>query len=115
MATFPDKPTHKHDGTPKPLLIATEHREFVFGFCYQDDVHADTIELHDAKLILLWKDVEGGVEGLAHQGPNVMCFITEPVPVAVMDSIVLVYLCTAEAVEQWAEVEPLGRSVGFEV
>ena len=51
----------------RPVLVTTEYRGVFFG--YAEDTSGDTITLTNAKNCIYWPSANGGLGGLASEGP----------------------------------------------
>ena len=75
------------------VCCGTNGRAVVFGECEADPVTGGPVTLHNARMVLYWPSVCGGLFGLAANGPKEGLRLTEAVRVTAM-----------EAVRQWLSV-----------
>ena len=102
--TVPNKPTIH---SPIPVVIWTDKRGVIFGYC--TDTSARPITLTNARMCLYWPASVGGVFGLCDIGPNDESKISAVLPSAVFEGVTGVATVTAKAEEAWVSAKVQGR------
>lgn len=93
----------------KPIIVATERAVF-FGLVPNDqDMHAESITLENARHCLYWPESVGGWLGLADIGPQDGSRITATAPSATIRNVTGTAECTNEAAENWKTFDVVGR------
>jgi len=86
------------DAELRPVVVTTAHRGVFFG--YTLDTTGKTITLKRARMCVYWSKILKGVVGLASQGPNSECRISDAADMELRD-VTAVLDVTAKAVEAW--------------
>ena len=92
---------------PIPVVIWTEKRGVIFGYCA--DTAARPITLTNARMCLYWPATVGGVFGLCEIGPNAETKISATLPSAVFEGVTGVATVTPEAEKAWLAAKVQGR------
>ena len=92
---------------PIPVVIWTDKRGVIFGYC--TDTSARPITLTDARMCLYWPASVGGVFGLCDIGPNAESKISAVLPSAVFEGVTGVATVTQKAEEAWVSAKVQGR------
>ena len=81
------------------VLVTTAHRGVFFGYCA--DIHAESLELRQARLCVYWSADMHGFMGLASMGPSQTCRIGPPADIPSLRNITGVFAVTPEAEKKW--------------
>jgi hypothetical protein len=100
-------PTPNLSSAPMPVLVCTDKRAVVFGYC--GNVEARPIILTKARMCLYWSADVGGVFGLAEVGPTSGCKISAPVSKVSLEGVTAVFAVEADAVKAWNDAPVQGR------
>ena len=100
-------PTKPSAHSPIPVVIWTDMRGVIFGYC--TDTSARPITLINARMCLYWPSSVGGVFGLCDIGPNDESKISAVLPSAVVEGVTGVATVTKKAEEAWVSAKVQGR------
>ncbi len=87
--------------TERAVVVCTMNKGVFFGYALETD--GDLIVISRARMCVYWSAAMKGVLGLASQGPNKDCKISDPVPSLELRGITCVIECTPEAAKKWEE------------
>lgn len=83
----------------RAVVVCTKDKGVFFGYCADTD--GDPITLRRARMCVYWSAAMKGVMGLASQGPDQSCRISDAVPEIELRGITAVIACADAAVAKW--------------
>jgi hypothetical protein len=99
--------TEKSDGCSQAVIVCTDKRAVVFGYC--SNVQARPIKLTSARMCLYWSSDVGGVFGLGEKGPTKNCKISATLSSLLLEGVTAVFTCDAAAEKAWLDAKIQGR------
>lgn len=100
-------PAPKKQTASIPVVIWTDKRGVIFGYC--DDTDARPIVLSNARMCLYWPSSVGGVFGLCDIGPNDDSKISATLPSASFEGVTGIATVTEVAEKAWIAAKVQGR------
>jgi hypothetical protein len=94
-----------HD--PRPVIVCTDKRGVVFGYC--TDTSARPITLTQARMALYWSSDVGGVFGLGEKGPTKDCKISAVLPEITLEGVTAIFTVDPIAEAAWKAAKVQGR------
>jgi hypothetical protein len=90
-----------------PVVVCTDKRGVVFGYC--DNTSARPITLTQARMCLYWSTDVGGVFGLGERGPTKDCKISAVLPAITLEGVTAIFTVDPAAVKAWTSAKVQGR------
>ena len=103
LATPQPAASHK----PRPVIVCTDKRGVVFGYC--TDTSARPITLTQARMALYWSSDVGGVFGLGEKGPTKDCKISAVLPEITLEGVTAIFTVDPIAEAAWKAAKVQGR------
>ena len=94
-----------HD--PRPVIVCTDKRGVVFGYC--TNTSARPITLTQARMALYWSSDVGGVFGLGEKGPTKGCKISAVLPEITLEGVTAIFTVDPIAEAAWKAAKVQGR------
>ena len=92
---------------PRPVVVCTEKRGVVFGYCQNVDLRP--ITLTDARMCLYWSADVGGVFGLGEKGPTKDCKISAALSTITLEGVTAIFSVDPAAEKAWKTAKVQGR------
>jgi len=92
---------------PRPVIVCTDKRGVVFGYC--TDTSARPITLTQARMALYWSSDVGGVFGLGEKGPTKDCKISAVLPEITLEGVTAIFTVDPIAEAAWKAAKVQGR------
>lgn len=83
----------------RAVVICTKYRGVFFG--YAADTNGSTITLKRARMCVRWEAAMKGVMGLASQGPDEDCRVSDPVESIELRGVSAVLAVSDDAILRW--------------
>lgn len=99
--------THPKTHAAIPVIVCTDKRGVVFGYC--TDTSARPITLTSARMALYWSSDVGGVFGLGEKGPTKDCKISAVLPEIVLEGVTAIFTVDPVAEKAWIVAKVQGR------
>lgn len=90
-----------------PVIVCTDKRGVVFGYC--TNTAARPITLTNARMALYWSPDVGGVFGLGEKGPSKDCKISAVLPSIILEGVTAIFTVDALAEKAWLSAKVKGR------
>ena len=90
-----------------PVVVCTDKRGVVFGYC--ENTNARPITLTQARMCLYWSADVGGVFGLGERGPTTGCKISAVLPAITLEGVTAIFTVDPQAVNAWTTAPVQGR------
>ena len=103
----PVKAARAPSNDPIPVVVCTDRRGVVFGYC--EDTSARPITLTQARMCLYWSADVGGVFGLGERGPTKDCKISAVLPSITLEGVTAIFSVDPAAVKAWVSAKVQGR------
>jgi len=100
-------PVAKVQSEAIPVVIWTDKRGVIFGYC--DDTDSRPVVLKNARMCLYWPSSVGGVFGLCDIGPNADSKISATLPSATFEGVTGIATVTDVAEKAWVAAKVQGR------
>ena len=99
--------TQSKSHTAIPVIVCTDKRGVVFGYC--TNTSARPITLTNARMALYWSSDVGGVFGLGEKGPTKDCKISAVLPEIVLEGVTAIFTVDPVAEKAWTIAKIQGR------
>lgn len=89
----------------RAVIVTTEHRGVFFG--YGDDTSGTVVTLNQVRMCVYWSSAMKGILGLASDGPDAQCRVSEPISQMEIRAVTAVMDVSPDAAAAW-ESSPWG-------
>jgi hypothetical protein len=95
------------EGKPVPVIVCTDKRGVVFGYC--SNTSARPVTLTQARMALYWSSDVGGVFGLGEKGPTKDCKISATLSSLTLEGVTAIFSVDPSAEKAWLAAKVQGR------